>query len=443
MKTSKPIRPFLSSLPLALALTLASCATPAQKVAPVKEPTLPMSWVQIGPNSEVIARTITRQPNCPAIQLDGSSQEMSLRTTPSSEFPVTVCEASIPASARSAVILGKSLALPKKNPSRILVIGDTGCRIKTGKWGRDIQDCNSPDAWPFERIAKSAASLKPDLVIHVGDYLYRESPCPSGEPKCANSPIGDNWESWTADFFTPGEELITSAPWIYVRGNHELCTRGGQGWFHFLDPRAYSSICSDATPPYFVQVGNSQFVILDSALADDQKPKEKTVQVFTEQFKAIQKFPITQGMLFTHKPFWGIAESEVDTQHPLYHMNETLQLTSKNLLPKGIHTIVAGHIHAFEVLQFSDSGPTQIVIGNSGTKLSPIPTLPFLKDVEVGGRKIQNRVSVAGFGFMTMEKAKNGSWKIQQHSVQGTPQKTCTMSTLPGRKVTCKEEQVK
>ena len=56
---------------------------------------------------------------------------------------------------------------------RIVVIGDTGCRLK----GDNVQDCNDPAQWPFAAIARLAAARHPDLVIHVGDYHYRESPC--------------------------------------------------------------------------------------------------------------------------------------------------------------------------------------------------------------------------------------------------------------------------
>ena len=40
------------------------------------------------------------------------------------------------------------------------------------------------------RRSRLAAAQKPDLVIHVGDYYYRETPCPAGEAKCAGSPFG-------------------------------------------------------------------------------------------------------------------------------------------------------------------------------------------------------------------------------------------------------------
>ena len=57
-----------------------------------------------------------------------------------------------------------------------MIIGEAGCRLEEG----DLpQSGNDPEAWPFREIARSAARLKPDLVIHVGDYLYGEDACPA------------------------------------------------------------------------------------------------------------------------------------------------------------------------------------------------------------------------------------------------------------------------
>jgi len=89
--------------------------------------------------------------------------------------------------------------------------------------------CDDPAAWPFARVAMTAAGFAPDLVIHVGDYHYRETPC-ADRAGCANSPHGDTWRAWQADFFDPAEGLLASAPWIMLRGNHEDCLRAGAGW---------------------------------------------------------------------------------------------------------------------------------------------------------------------------------------------------------------------
>ena len=67
-----------------------------------------------------------------------------------------------------------------------MIFGDTGCRIKLKKHGDyDTQDCKN--GWPYAKIALHAAATNPDLVIHVGDYVYREVPCPAGNTDCSNS----------------------------------------------------------------------------------------------------------------------------------------------------------------------------------------------------------------------------------------------------------------
>jgi hypothetical protein len=67
-----------------------------------------------------------------------------------------------------------------------------------------FQDCNDPSQWPFGAVSSAAAVSKPDLVIHVGDYLYRESSCPAGDRGCTGSPFGDDWAAWKADFHAGG-----------------------------------------------------------------------------------------------------------------------------------------------------------------------------------------------------------------------------------------------
>ena len=116
-------------------------------------------------------------------------------------------------------------------PSRVVVIGDTGCRIK----GTAVQDCNDPSKWPFASVASKAAESKPDLVIHVGDYLYREEPCPAGsQASCGGTPAGDTWAAWNADFFTPAKNLLAAAPWAFARGNHRIVRRcSWRGWFYY------------------------------------------------------------------------------------------------------------------------------------------------------------------------------------------------------------------
>jgi hypothetical protein len=144
------------------------------------------AWVQ-ATASGFEARLVTSATGCPTLTTDKGDVAMTVRAAATADFPL-VCAAAIPSGATQAGIADKPLPLPAANPQRILVLGDTGCRIK----GAALQACNDPTKWPFPQLAAAAAKLKPDLVIHVGDYLYRESACPAGNQGCAGSPWGDN-----------------------------------------------------------------------------------------------------------------------------------------------------------------------------------------------------------------------------------------------------------
>ena len=194
-----------------IAFVLGACATQAQAAD-----TIVSRWVQMGPGGAIEARIVTAAPTCPAVMIDGASVTMHERAAPDGAFNVRLCSATISKAAKSASVGGQALPLSKAQPDRIVVIGDTGCRIK----GSAVQACNDPKQWPFPVIAREAAKLKPDLVIHVGDYLYRESACPAGDTGCAGTSSGDNWPTWNADFFTPAAPLLAAAPWVIVRGNH-------------------------------------------------------------------------------------------------------------------------------------------------------------------------------------------------------------------------------
>jgi hypothetical protein len=160
-------------------------------------------------------------------------------------FPVTSCEYPLPSGVTSAVVAGQSLPVPKASPTKIVVIGDTGCRLQTNN---GTQSCNDPNPngtdtpYPFAAVAAAAAAQNPDLVLHVGDYAYRDTACPAGAGyNCGGSPWGFGWDTWEADLFAPGAPLLAAAPWIMTRGNHEQCNRAGQGWYRFLDTQPFDT----------------------------------------------------------------------------------------------------------------------------------------------------------------------------------------------------------
>ncbi len=239
---------------LVVILTLAACVTPAhqQTALPAKILT---SWVVLGEQGQAIARVVTLDTQCPMLMQDGQAQRMQVRAMPATmaqrktaslpadskpaAFPVLSCDAVINPASKSVSVDQQALPLPKAVVQRIVVIGDTGCRLQ--KSSDYFQDCNDGAKWAFPEVARTAASFKPDLVIHVGDYHYRENACDTRNSDCAGSPWGYGWDTWQADFFTPATPLLAAAPWVVVRGNHESCSRAGQGWWRFHGPTPFVS----------------------------------------------------------------------------------------------------------------------------------------------------------------------------------------------------------
>ena len=194
-----------------------------------------------------------------------------------SSFPVTICEFDVPAGAQRASVGTRAFRCRSASPRRIVVLGDSGCRVNTTE--NALQACDDPAAWPFAEIAATAARLAPDLVIHVGDYLYRETACPPTFAGCRGSPWGYGWDAWHADLFVPAAPLMAAAPWIVVRGNHRDLRPRGQGWFRFStravrsaalvrrSPRA-TAMPTIPRPTPCRSANDTQVVVFDSSQAD-------------------------------------------------------------------------------------------------------------------------------------------------------------------------------
>lgn len=383
-------------------------------------------WVQVGPPGMTTARVITSSTDCPDIIIDDEVQQMSVRKEPSDkDFKVLTCEAVIPPGTAFASIGGRELRLPKQFPTRIVVVGDTGCRLETGD---DPQSCNDPDAWPFERIAETAASFDPELVIHVGDYLYRQNACPAGDKGCEGSPFGDNYPAWEADFFKPAKRLLEAAPWVFTRGNHEECSRAGKGWFRFLDPNTPPEDCEEFTPPYTVDLGFVRLLMLDSSAAKDNSAPSDLVDVYSGQIDELEEAAGDSAWLVTHHPLWGIGESGGE----LFMINDTLEAATDNTLTPGINLVMSGHIHFFEMLTFEGGRSPQLIVGNSGTEMDSPVTVPF-PGLVIGGGVVDEGVSMSEFGFAVMELS-GDVWEISMRDVDGNEFASCE---LEGNIATC------
>jgi len=405
-------------------------------------------WLQLGPDGARSARVITHDATCPVLEVDGRAVAMQVRAAPEPpSFPVLACEATIPAGAAQAAVGGARLPLPRATAERLAVIGDTGCRIEDG---HTTQACNDPSAWPFaglaqvvaelvgwlrgepERgdftsLAQGVASFDPDLIVHVGDYLYREDECPADDPGCEGSPYGYNWATIEADWFAPARPLFASAPLVLTRGNHEACSRAGHVWFRFLDPRPYDGTCTDYTEPYAIESGGIQFLMLDSSAASDTMVDPSQAAAYRQQFETIRRLAAERAFLVTHRPMWAFGHAGVqDGQEVLFRDNPTLQVASGNELPASVQAVLSGHVHVFQVLGFDAPRPPQVLIGNSGTELDPVVTTP-LAGLEIAGATVATGDTLAEFGFGTLE-AEGSDWRLTWRDMAGERLGTCTLA---------------
>jgi len=375
------------------------------------------AWVQLGPGGVNEARVVVPSNKCPRLLVDGAEAAMHERATAGANFRVRVCVLALPKTAKQASVLGHDLPLLSGPPKRIVVIGDTGCRIK----GSTVQACNDPAKWPFATVAREAAKLEPDLIIHVGDYLYREGPCPAEDKECAGTPWGDTWPTWAADFFTPAAPLLGAAPWVVVRGNHESCDRSGAGWLRFLGPLSIAAVapCTDHVAPYVVPLGEVNLVVMDDTAAPDLYSDAAVVPTYEADFASLKKLARAPEWLAMHRPLWGAVTGPFGIT---MGGNRTMIAALKDeRWLDSIELMLSGHIHSFEALNY-DKGPPQIVAGNGGDKLDVVPA--DLSRANLSGRSVKDGLSLPGFGFLLMTRESNG-WDIEIYRVDGARARQC------------------
>lgn len=415
-----------------------------------------------------IARTIVQgaDSSCPKlIPITGSSAPVATapRKNPDPKnFPIRVCEAII--SARMQVDGGQQVVPgPPQKADVITVVGDSGCKPA------DQDGCRlGSKAWPFQQIAHSAATARPDLILHMGDYNYRGTPghvsidgkkqpvydagdntgsasCQLSGPYHGQNSRGssdrDRWSNWWLDLFQPAAELLAAAPWVVARGNHELCSRAGPGWFYLLDPGSDIAGVDTGQPtcppaeshdplvfdePYRLDVPGLTVLVLDSANACDQGDLHQTH--FDQQFQKIQQLlALAPGQalltLLSHRPMWGVnkadettAPGHADPTGAYAIIDQTLQQAyHTHPLPRALDLVLSGHMHRFQAIGFGHdkaaSYPDQLIVGTSGISLAKNhPTKPFSFPID----------GLPGSGFGLSEFAYMEIVPSKKHGWQGT-----------------------
>jgi hypothetical protein len=410
-----------------------------------------ISWIQLGPGSSaaalaagrygdqpastaptILARSIVSDGACPALSLDGGTTlPMRVRfaagtlgalptgidqpaffvdpgQTEAANFTDGTakatahwaeCEVVVPAGHRSAAIGGVALKLPGAQPKIFLVVGDTGCRNMR-------QSCTDPMAFPSAYLSGYEAAFAPDVIVHVGDFLYRTKP-----GKVSGEPWGDDFDGWNADVFFPMKTLLQSAPIILTRGNHESCGRGARGWYALLDPHPFdakkmacaatgvtlvaSGNAANYTPDfeqsYVVKTGSINFLVHDSSYPKDSVMDAAIAQNYDRDLTQLLSTldPHSMNIFVTHRPSFGLAaggEKAPGTVHNWGSLTEQAVFSGGTSaasafthgVPADIGLFLSGHVHQAQFIDLQDSAyyAPQLIVGMSGTLLDP--------DVETG-----------------------------------------------------------
>jgi hypothetical protein len=170
------------------ALSFGGCATPhqmAKENATQTEDKKIYYWTSANGGGGVVLRAISdHAEKCPSLRVGENIIDLLPRVEPSREFPDLVCEIQLtrnsdgqwqikPLNNISNKYVGKgpsgrtisfeNLNLPRRGERiarRVVIMGDTGCRIKVTEKGAEVQECHNPDAWPFASVAAQASRVK-------------------------------------------------------------------------------------------------------------------------------------------------------------------------------------------------------------------------------------------------------------------------------------------
>jgi hypothetical protein len=411
-------------------------------------------------------RVLTSATTCPTIVWNGKyAQRMATRAEPETiaqrgdaaqsdskpaAFEIRTCESNWPTGITSAWVGQLDVPRPKAKINRIVVIADTGCRMKGSE--NAFQQCNDVDLWPFAKIAKSAAALHPDLVVHIGDMHYRESPCPKENLGCADSPWGYGLDAWNADFFVPARPLLAAAPWLFVRGNHESCSRAGQGWFRFFDAQPWSPRRScnfpandenaDFSEPYAVPLdAHTQFIVFDSSKSSG-KPylaADPAFAKYTDQLRVVERLSknTPNSIFLSHHPLLAVAKDKNDPAAVRLAGSKGLQSVfstsyPERLFPPAVSVAMHGHVHFFESISFVGAHAASLVLGNAGSANEGQVATSLPAGTELyPGLVVQDYAARAAFGFATLDRMNGkpaGRWLLTEYSEMGTPLMRCTIT---------------
>lgn len=218
---------------------------------------------------------------------------------------------------------------------------------------------------------------------------------------------------------------------MFVRGNHEQCGRGADGWFRLLNAAPLPQSCNESitAQAFTVRLDGPTLNVMDSADTDDTTAPADLVALFNKQFEELGGGTETgHGWILTHRPIWGVdpkvvgkprpgqeAASEVGGMAPLlpafnavdYPVNRTEQVTADGRQLKGTDMIVCGHVHLFIALSYGAARPVQLIVGNGGDNPNVAVAGPGVRTETIDGQPA-NLFQLQPYGYLMMDRTKGG-----------------------------------
>ncbi len=348
------------------------------------------------------------------------------------------------------LILNKKLLNTSKNHlKRIVIIGDTGCHASAFSQ----QKCHIESKWPLKMISKIAAQYNPDLIVHLGDYIYKYVQSPNNY----YNHYGDTEENWEEEFFVPAKELLQQAPWVFIRGNHESCKYAGQGFFRFFTDKCASD-CTVYQEHYLVEFDNLRLSVFDTSgieknsrdniryiinkLLGENNIKlivQKLIPLLTQPKASIDKSEIDRFIIdlpVDNKPSWLLTHIpilDIDRHQPLlFNGNKILQkLGLQNIPATQIQAIFSGDNHVFKYIKTSQNNQSQFIIGNGGSKLHEHTSILNHHVIAIDKHTtiLDSITKNNQFGFSVLDYVDNdgGYWKLEAMNLDNKPIVQCSL----------------
>lgn len=471
-------------------MTLGIATTPA---AASGDNQFPYVWVQYADTGGRLVRVVLdKGRSCPSGTAGSTAFQTTQRVAPWVKkngdlmFTQTVCSARIDATSPASVSIdGTAYALPAlpETANKIIVVGDTGCRLK----GKKNQDCNDTDSasptkgWPFARVMEKITAQKADAILYMGDFHYREDAClPGNQDKCGGSPWskdakGQHWKSWRDDWFNPARAALLTAPWVMLRGNHEDCTRAWRGFQLFMAQGPVggaSDACPEMLPSYKIGLqmdptSQVTLAVLDTAMNGQQVLDANACQSWGQGVQGLiadaAARPADHWLTLHHPVYlWkdntggqGVKPSAVpcDSSNMYFKAQNYVQNVMNTAAAKGHATqgmIFTGHAHMWQWNKPSEAAYShQMIVGHGGTLLHKaknygIPPgqigIDNTSTTTVYANKQQSWTTMdIVFGYQLMERvvmtnvpAWDNPWRIEMLDLNDTRKRFCLYGATPG-----------